>query len=81
MKIKLSERLRPFRLNPIAPVVGLLSALVLLLHARSYLPLVYDDSLISLRYAKRLLQGHGLTWTDGEVVEGVYPGRAIRSGD
>jgi hypothetical protein len=29
-----------------------------------------DDSQISLRYAQRLLQGKGLTWTDGEYVEG-----------
>lgn len=29
-----------------------------------------DDTLISLRYAQRLLHGHGLTWTDGERVEG-----------
>lgn len=29
-----------------------------------------DDSLISLRYSERLLEGKGLTWTDGERVEG-----------
>jgi hypothetical protein len=29
-----------------------------------------DDAFISLRYADRLLHGLGLTWTDGEVVEG-----------
>jgi arabinofuranosyltransferase len=29
-----------------------------------------DDSFISLRYSQRLLQGHGLTWNDGERVEG-----------
>lgn len=29
-----------------------------------------DDSLISLRYADRLLHGQGLTWTDGPRVEG-----------
>lgn len=33
-------------------------------------PFIEDDALISLRYARRLLQGHGLTWTDGEAVEG-----------
>jgi hypothetical protein len=47
-----------------------LSAIVLIVHARSYLPLVVDDAYISLRYAMRLLQGQGLTWTDGEAVEG-----------
>lgn len=29
-----------------------------------------DDTLISLRYADRFLHGHGLTFTDGERVEG-----------
>ncbi|RIK62006.1 MAG: hypothetical protein DCC65_18080 [Planctomycetota bacterium] len=39
-------------------------------HARSFLPFFDDDALISLRYADRLLSGHGLTWTDGPRVEG-----------
>ena len=43
---------------------------VLFLHARHYLPFISDDALISLRYAERLLNGHGLTWTDGHPVEG-----------
>jgi hypothetical protein len=29
-----------------------------------------DDALISLRYARRFLDGRGLTWNDGEWVEG-----------
>src|SRR5262245_42019848 len=29
-----------------------------------------DDAFISLRYADRLIHGQGLTWTDGETVEG-----------
>lgn len=33
-------------------------------------PFIEDDSLISLRYAHRLLLGKGLTWNDGEAVEG-----------
>lgn len=33
-------------------------------------PWVVDDAFISLRYSRRLLDGHGLTWTDGEAVEG-----------
>jgi len=37
---------------------------------RSYLPFLTDDALISLRYAQRLLAGKGLTWTDGECMEG-----------
>lgn len=51
----------------------LVLGLVLLLaaeHARFYFPFLSDDALISLRYAERLLEGHGLTWTDGERVEG-----------
>jgi len=43
---------------------------VLALHASRYLPFIADDALISLRYAQRLLEGHGLSWTDGERVEG-----------
>ncbi len=39
-------------------------------HAHGYWPFISDDALISLRYAQRLLDGHGLTWTDGERVEG-----------
>ena len=33
-------------------------------------PFFADDAFISLRYAERLLHGHGLTWNDGERVEG-----------
>jgi len=51
-----------------AAAVTALAALVL--HASSYLPFLADDALITLRYAERLLDGHGLTWTDGERVEG-----------
>jgi hypothetical protein len=46
-------------------------ALVILgFHAARYWPFIADDALISLRYGDRLLGGHGLTWTDGERVEG-----------
>jgi hypothetical protein len=44
--------------------------LLLLWKAREVFPFIEDDSLISLRYAERLLSGSGLTWTDGEKVEG-----------
>jgi hypothetical protein len=54
-----------------AVVIGCLaSSGVLIAHARRYLPFFIDDSFISLRYAYRLLHGDGLTWTDGEHVEG-----------
>ena len=33
-------------------------------------PFVSDDAFISLRYAERLLEGKGLTWNDGDTVEG-----------
>ena len=50
--------------------VMLLSFLVLGWHAWSYLPFIADDAYISLRYAQRLLNGGGLTFNDGEWVEG-----------
>jgi arabinofuranosyltransferase len=33
-------------------------------------PFLSDDSLISLRYAQRFIEGKGLTWNDGQPVEG-----------
>jgi hypothetical protein len=36
----------------------------------SYGPFLADDSLISYRYAERLVAGQGLTWNNGERVEG-----------
>ncbi len=39
-------------------------------HARSFLPFFADDSFISLQYSRRLLEGAGLTFADGEWVEG-----------
>jgi hypothetical protein len=48
----------------------LLGGLLLALHIHYYYPFFSDDSLISLRYAQRLLDGQGLTWTDGHPVEG-----------
>ena len=52
--------------------VGLVVPFTVLLvwHARHYLPFISDDALISLRYADRLIRGQGLTWTDGPPVEG-----------
>lgn len=50
--------------------VILLGAIVLVLHSQRYLPFFADDSFISMRYAERLLEGKGLTWNDGERVEG-----------
>jgi hypothetical protein len=53
-----------------AVALALPFAALLALHARHYLPFLSDDALISLRYADRLLEGRGLTWNDGERVEG-----------
>lgn len=56
------------RLSLVLSLLGLLgafAALVLYFH-----PFLSDDALISLRYAERLATGQGLTWTDGERVEG-----------
>jgi len=49
--------------------VGIIVALVVA-YTYSFYPFLSDDSLISLRYSKRLLEGEGLTWTEGEKVEG-----------
>lgn len=43
---------------------------VLVSHAAYYYPFLADDALISLRYAERLIADKGLTWNDGEFVEG-----------
>ena len=48
----------------------LLPVVLLFFHCWYYLPFLSDDSLISLRYSQRLLDGFGLTWTDGLPVEG-----------
>ena len=43
---------------------------LLCVHAWQYYPFIADDALVTLRYADRLLQGEGLTWTEGRPVEG-----------
>lgn len=50
--------------------LALCATLVLFLHASSYSTYFPDDAYISLRYADRFANGLGLTWTDGERVEG-----------
>lgn len=44
-------------------------AAVLFIHARSY-DYVVDDAYISFRYARNLVEGHGLVFNPGERVEG-----------
>ncbi|MGB5698003.1 MAG: hypothetical protein WBM46_20300 [Polyangiales bacterium] len=54
----------------ITVALALLCIACLVAHALTYLPYFPDDAFISLRYSHRLLEGKGLTWTDGERVEG-----------
>jgi arabinofuranosyltransferase len=51
-------------------LVAFLLAGLLALHVWHYWPFLSDDALVSLRYAMRFTSGQGLTWTDGERVEG-----------
>ncbi|MBM4363355.1 MAG: hypothetical protein FJ104_11785, partial [Deltaproteobacteria bacterium] len=61
--------MRPLTAATVA--IAVLSVTGLVLHAvLVYRPFFFDDSFISLRYARRFLDGQGLTWTDGERVEG-----------
>ncbi|MBE0644945.1 MAG: hypothetical protein IH600_12755 [Bacteroidetes bacterium] len=55
-------------LLPIAGIVFL--TCVLLWHAAQFYPFISDDALISMRYAQRLVDGEGLTWSNGLPVEG-----------
>ena len=48
----------------------LVAIIVFALNASYYHGFYFDDSYISLRYAERFLDGKGLTWNDGEKVEG-----------
>ncbi len=53
----------------ILPALLVFTAL-LVLNALIYMPFLSDDALISMRYSNRLVNGQGLTWTEGEAVEG-----------
>lgn len=48
----------------------LLAAIIFCLGCYYYFPFFSDDSLISLRYAQRFIEGRGLTWNEGHPVEG-----------
>src|SRR5262249_10141180 len=58
----------PHRIRP-AVIVFLLSLAVLAVNAAHYRAF-FDDAFVSLRYVDRFVHGQGLTWTDGERVEG-----------
>jgi arabinofuranosyltransferase len=64
------ERLRALAAKIAVAIAFGACGIGLAVHIRHYWPYLSDDSLISLRYAVRLATGHGLTWTDGERVEG-----------
>jgi hypothetical protein len=51
-------------------LLSILLCEVLWILALDYADYFPDDAYISLRYSQRLLRGLGLTWTDGEWVEG-----------
>jgi arabinofuranosyltransferase len=51
-------------------LIFVFGAVALLARGYSYYPFLPDDVFIGLRYADRLLDGKGLTWTDGARVEG-----------
>lgn len=59
-------------MNPrLARTAAFLAGLVAFgIHAWSYRLFVADDAYISLRYARNLVDGHGLVWNPGEAVEG-----------
>ncbi|UQA58331.1 hypothetical protein [Polyangium aurulentum] len=62
---------KPRRRAWILHALALTTALAALaVHAWLHREFIEDDAFISLRYSARLLQGKGLTWTDGERVEG-----------
>ncbi len=53
-----------------APALLVAYFAIFIVLANRYYPFFSDDALISLRYAERFAHGEGLTWTDGERVEG-----------
>jgi arabinofuranosyltransferase len=58
------------RSHVILACASLASAAALVVHASRYAPYMVDDAFISFVYARRLAGGLGLTWSDGQRVEG-----------
>jgi len=58
------------RARALALAAVAVAGVALLVHSHFYDKFFIDDAFLSLRYAKRLATGHGLTWVDGERVEG-----------
>ena len=55
---------------PRRSLVCLVLCSLLLTHCVLYLDSVVDDAYVSYRYARSLVEGHGLTFNPGELVEG-----------
>ncbi len=55
------------RLDAVVAGTALVAGAALLWRVRGY---VHDDAFITLRYVRRCLDGGGLTWSDGDRVEG-----------
>lgn len=56
--------------NRVFVLIFLIFSCLLAAKSYYYMPYMADDALITLRYAQRLLDGFGLTWTKGIPVEG-----------
>ncbi|PIF45774.1 hypothetical protein CLU96_2787 [Chryseobacterium sp. 52] len=51
-------------------IIFIVSVVIFFLNCAYYYPFFSDDSLISLRYTQRFIEGKGLNWNDGHPVEG-----------
>ncbi|UCF04082.1 MAG: hypothetical protein JSV33_09000 [bacterium] len=69
-RFKIRTDMSQRRLSAIDLLIVAVGVIVLGVHVFTYYPFYSDDALISMRYAQRLLDGRGLTWTDGPPVEG-----------
>lgn len=56
--------------NAVVALAVAAAVALLVWQVASFWPYVSDDAFISLRYSQRFANGHGLTWNDGEYVEG-----------
>ncbi|MCL2825450.1 MAG: hypothetical protein FWD57_15770, partial [Polyangiaceae bacterium] len=65
-----NPKLRVFRPWIVVVAACVIAGAAVVMHSRHYLPHFMDDGWISLRYSQRFLEGNGLTWNDGERVEG-----------
>ncbi len=65
----LRSRLHVPRVDP-ARLLLLAAALLFVAHVLTWRTYLLDDAYISLRYARNLVEGHGLVFNPGEAVEG-----------